>query len=61
MTYYKCPECGFKQKSEAVKRIRCHRCGRSYLRRRAKVVEKKPDSEVGTGFVKYSRKDREDS
>jgi ssDNA-binding Zn-finger/Zn-ribbon topoisomerase 1 len=53
-SYYQCPDCGFKQKSNAAKRIKCHRCGRSYLRRTAKQVEKSPDEETGTGFVKYA-------
>ncbi|MDY6769626.1 MAG: hypothetical protein SVU88_01500 [Candidatus Nanohaloarchaea archaeon] len=52
-TYYVCPDCGYKQKSEAEDRIECHRCGRSYLRRTAKTAQKKPDDETGTGFVKY--------
>ncbi len=52
--YYQCPDCGFKQKSQATKRIQCHRCGRSYLRRKAKQVEKTPDEEKGTGFFTYT-------
>ncbi|MDY6771477.1 MAG: hypothetical protein SV186_06015 [Candidatus Nanohaloarchaea archaeon] len=51
--YYVCPECGFKQRSQAEKRIKCHRCDRSYKRRTAKVVEKSPDEEKGTGFFQY--------
>ncbi len=55
--YYQCPECGYKQKSEAVERIKCHRCGRSYKRRDAKVSEKKPDEKAGLGFFKYKKED----
>lgn len=51
--YYVCPECGFKQRSEAEETIVCRRCGRSYKRRKAKVEEKKPDEEKGTDFFKY--------
>lgn len=53
--YYQCPDCGFKQKSQAKKRIQCHKCGRSYLRRTAKQTEKTPDD--GSGFHTYSSKD----
>lgn len=56
MPYYQCPECGFKQKSEAVDRIECHRCGRSYKRRKAKVVDKTPE-DGEDGFFKYSVKE----
>lgn len=56
-TYYVCPDCGYKQKSEAKERITCHRCDRSYLRREAKQVEKKPDEETGTGFVRFTKDD----
>ncbi|MDY6789267.1 MAG: hypothetical protein SVV03_04870 [Candidatus Nanohaloarchaea archaeon] len=52
--YYVCPECGYKQKSEAEKRIKCHRCKKSYKRRTAKTAEKKPDQEKGKGFFQYS-------
>lgn len=57
MVYYVCPECGFKQKSRAKERITCHRCGRSYLRRKAKTARKTPDDETGTGFVTYTPED----
>ncbi|MFB6077084.1 MAG: hypothetical protein ABEK12_03065 [Candidatus Nanohaloarchaea archaeon] len=53
-TYYQCPDCGYKQRSEAEKRITCHRCGRSYKRRTAKTTEKRPDDEAGTGFFTYT-------
>lgn len=54
MTYLQCPECGYAQKSRAEKRVVCHRCGRSYRRRTAKRVERKrPDKELGTGFVRF--------
>lgn len=52
--YYQCPDCGFKQRSNAQKRIKCHRCGRSYERRTAKRVEKAPDRDLGAGFVQFS-------
>lgn len=55
--YYVCPKCGFKQLSNALHYIKCHRCGHHYLRRKADRAEKKPDSEAGTGFFKFSRKD----
>lgn len=55
--YYVCPDCGFKQRSKAEKRIKCHRCGRSYKRSKAKKARKKPDEEKGTGFFNYSRSD----
>ncbi|MCJ7478888.1 MAG: hypothetical protein MUP63_01800 [Candidatus Nanohaloarchaeota archaeon QJJ-7] len=55
--YYQCPECGYKQKSEAVDRIECHRCGKSYDRKKAKKVDKKPDEEKGLDFFKYEMED----
>lgn len=55
--YYQCPDCGHKQKSEAEKRITCHRCGRSYLRRKAKTTEKRPDDDKGIGFFRYTKDD----
>ncbi|MFB6203980.1 MAG: hypothetical protein ABEK01_05810 [Candidatus Nanohaloarchaea archaeon] len=55
--YYVCPDCGFKQRSNAEKRIKCHRCGRSYKRSKAKTEDKKPDEETGTGFVNYTKDD----
>lgn len=54
--YYQCPDCGFKQRSKAEKRVECHRCGRSYLKRDAKKTDKEPD-EKGTGFFRYSKDD----
>lgn len=51
MVYYQCPECGFKQKSQAKERIKCQRCGHSYLKRKAKRVRKKEDGEKG--FFKF--------
>jgi DNA-directed RNA polymerase subunit M/transcription elongation factor TFIIS len=57
-TFYQCPDCGYKQRSKAQKRVKCHKCGRSYLKRKAKKTQKKtPDEEKGTGFHKYSKKD----
>lgn len=55
--YYQCPDCGFKQRSNARKRIKCHRCGRSYKRKNAKKTDKRPDQDKGTGFFKYSKED----
>jgi len=56
--FYQCPDCGFKQRSKAQKRVKCHRCGRSYLKRDAKKSRgKKVDEEKGTGFFKYSKED----
>lgn len=60
MVFYQCPDCGYKQRSKAEKRVKCHRCDRSYLKRDAKKFEKKTDDiddEKGTGFFKYSKKD----
>ncbi|WP_347721872.1 hypothetical protein [Candidatus Nanohalococcus occultus] len=53
--YFQCPDCGYAQRSKAQKRVKCHRCGRSYLKRDAKKVKKTPDEEKGTGFFKYSK------
>lgn len=58
--YFVCPECGFKQKSEASKRIKCHRCGRSYSVSKAKRAKKNPDPEKGTGFFNYEMEDSDD-
>jgi ssDNA-binding Zn-finger/Zn-ribbon topoisomerase 1 len=58
MVYFQCPDCGYWQRSKAEKRVKCHRCGRSYLKRDAKKSEDKSedvDREKGTGFFKYSR------
>jgi DNA-directed RNA polymerase subunit RPC12/RpoP len=57
MTYFQCPECGFKQKTKAEKRIKCHRCGRSYKKRKKHEASKEPDEEKGTGFFKYTKSD----
>lgn len=59
MTYFQCPECGFKQKTKAEKRIKCHRCGRSYQKRKKYEASKSPDEEKGTGFYKYKKSDSE--
>lgn len=57
MVYYQCPECGHKQRSKAKKRVKCHKCGRSYKKSKAKKFEKKtPDDEKGTGFFRYTKK-----
>nr|EGQ40215.1 MAG: hypothetical protein J07AB56_09430 [Candidatus Nanosalinarum sp. J07AB56] len=55
MVYYVCPDCGYRQRSKAQKRVKCHRCGRSYLKRDAKKKDSKsPDSDKGTGFFNYT-------
>ena len=64
MTYYQCPDCGYKQRSKAQKRVKCHKCGRSYLKRKAKKSSSKTedmdkeDKEKAQGFHKYSKKDQ---
>ena len=55
-TYFQCPDCGYKQRSKAKKRVKCHKCGRSYKKSLAKEVKKKPDEDKGTGFFNYSKK-----
>lgn len=56
--FYQCPDCGYKQRSKAEKRVQCHRCDRSYKKSDAKKSEQKsPDEEKGTGFFKYSKED----
>jgi ssDNA-binding Zn-finger/Zn-ribbon topoisomerase 1 len=64
MVYYQCPDCGYKQKSQAQKRVQCHQCGRSYLKRKAKKFEKKTsdmdkEDKKKSGFHTYSKKDKE--
>ncbi|MFB6158154.1 MAG: hypothetical protein ABEJ95_00660 [Candidatus Nanohalobium sp.] len=64
MTYYQCPDCGYRQRSEAEKRVKCHRCGRSYLKKDAKKFSSKTDDmdeedRKKAGFHNYS-KDSED-
>lgn len=57
--YFQCPDCGYRQRSKAEKRVKCHRCGRSYKKSDAKKSRKKTDEvsqEKGTGFHKYSKK-----
>lgn len=57
--FYVCPDCGYAQKSNAEKRIECHRCGRSYKKRDAKTRrEKRPDEDLGTGFGKFRPADQ---
>lgn len=54
--FYHCPDCGYKQRSKAEKRVECHQCGRSYKKSDAKKSgQKTPDEEKGTGFFKYSK------
>jgi len=56
--FFQCPDCGYKQRSKAKKRVQCHRCGRSYKKSDAKKFHNKKsdvDEEKGTGFFKYSK------
>ncbi|MFB6291798.1 MAG: hypothetical protein ABEI58_00210 [Candidatus Nanohaloarchaea archaeon] len=56
--FYQCPDCGFKQRSEAEKRVKCHRCGRSYKKSDARKTKDKTDEideEKGTGFFRYTK------
>lgn len=56
--FFQCPDCGYKQRSKAKKRVKCHQCGRSYKKSDAKKSRgKKPDEEKGTGFFRYSKED----
>ncbi len=63
MVYFQCPDCGYKQRSKAEKRIKCHQCGRSYKKSDAKTFKDKTSDmveekeEKGTGFFKYSKDD----
>ncbi|MFB6180345.1 MAG: hypothetical protein ABEJ93_00545 [Candidatus Nanohalobium sp.] len=62
MTYYQCPDCGYKQRSKAEKRVECHRCGRSYLKRDAKKFKDKTqdmdeEDKKKASFHKYSKQD----
>jgi len=54
--YFTCPDCGYKQRSKAEKRVECHKCGRSYLKRDAKKTSKKAPKGAESGFKKYSKK-----
>lgn len=60
--FYQCPDCGYKQRSKAEKRVKCHRCDRSYLKRDAKKFNSKTsdtdeEDRKKAGFHKYSRKE----
>ena len=56
--FFPCPAFGYKPRSKAEKRVKCHQCGRSYKKSDAKKSKgKKPDDEKGTGFFKYSKSD----
>ena len=62
MTYFQCPDCGYKQRSKAEKRVECHKCGRSYLKRDAKTFSSKTSDvdeqdKKKASFHKYSKKD----
>ena len=43
MTYYQCPECGYRQRSKAEKQVKCHRCGRTYQKKDAKTFKSKTE------------------
>lgn len=63
--FYQCPDCGYKQRSKAQKRVQCHKCGRSYLKRDAKKFNEKTEDmdeedKKKTGFHKYSKTDSSD-
>ena len=61
MVYFQCPDCGYKQRSKAEKRVTCNRCGRSYKKSDSKKSDDKTedvDKEKGTGFFKYSKSDK---
>jgi tRNA(Ile2) C34 agmatinyltransferase TiaS len=60
MTYFQCPDCGHKQKSKAEKRVECHKCSRSYLKRDAKTFQTKTseldkEDQKKANFHKYSK------
>lgn len=55
VVYFQCPDCGYKQRSKAEKRVKCHRCDRSYKKSDAKKTTKKPDEDKGTGFFNYKK------
>lgn len=55
--YFTCPDCGYQQRSKAEKRVQCHKCGRSYLKRDAKKTSRKAPEDAESGFRKYSKKD----
>lgn len=60
MVYYQCPDCGYKQRSKADKRVKCHQCGRSYKKSDVRKFKDKStdfDEEKGKGFFKYSKED----
>jgi tRNA(Ile2) C34 agmatinyltransferase TiaS len=59
MTYFQCPDCGYKQKSDAEKRVKCHRCNRSYKKSDAKTFQSKTSDadEEKAQFHNYSRND----
>ena len=60
--FYQCPDCGYKQRSKAQKRVKCHKCGRSYLKRDAKKHSEKTSGmdeqdKKKSNFHKYSKSD----
>lgn len=52
--YYKCPECGYLQRSNAIKLIKCHRCGKSYEVRKALKIKLNKDHKAE--FFRYVKK-----
>ncbi|AOV94407.1 hypothetical protein AQV86_00605 [Nanohaloarchaea archaeon SG9] len=60
--YFQCPDCGYKQRTKAQKRVKCHRCDRSYLKRDAKTFSKKTEDtdeeeRKKANFHNYSKSD----
>lgn len=58
--FYQCPECGYKQRSKAKKRVKCHQCDRSYKKSDAKKFSKKTqdmdeEDQKKAGFHRYSK------
>lgn len=43
--YHQCPKCGHKQRSLAEKRVRCHRCGRTYTEKDHRCPPPRPKSD----------------
>jgi len=56
--YHQCPDCGFKQKSMAKKRIRCHKCGSTYREKTSRCSPPKPKEGDGR-FKKASSRDED--
>jgi len=45
--YHRCPDCGFKQKSKAEKRVKCHNCGSTYVEKSNRCAPPKPMDKDG--------------